>query len=384
MFGAIAVQLGLVTIQQVNECLIAQKHAQSVGGPPRRIGDLLLEKGFLSRQQCESVFRSQGQRGGHLSLQNYKILARIGQGAMGNVFKATQISMDRVVALKILAPRFAQNAKFVERFFREARAVAKLNHANIIQGIDVGESNGIHYFAMEYVDGPTIGQLLRRGGALDEKRSVQITLQMARALEHAQRHGLIHRDVKPDNIMLTRTGQAKLCDLGLAKVRTGEAGDASEHGVSMGTPNYISPEQARGEQDVDWRSDIYSLGASFYHMVTGQVPFASESAAVVIARHLNEPPRPPSELNPLVTPSVNAVILKMLQKDRARRYQTASELAMDLEQVLSMPAPAPLPPPPTVQAPPQRSQSSGAIQRPSQQSGLSGRMARRRNLRRDY
>ncbi|MCC6739969.1 MAG: serine/threonine protein kinase, partial [Planctomycetia bacterium] len=250
----------------------------------------------------------------------------------------------------------------------------------------VGESNGIHYFAMEYVDGPTVGQLLRRGGALDEKRTVQVILQTARALEHAQKHGLVHRDVKPDNIMLTRTGHAKLCDLGLAKVTRDDSPDLSEAGVSMGTPNYISPEQARGDHDVDIRSDIYSLGATFYHMVTGQVPFFSESAAVVIARHLNEPPRHPRELNPLVSEPVASVVLRMLQKDRARRYQTPSELAGDLEMILNPPAfmhgQQPAQPPPSQQPGP-AARSSQLINRPSA-SGLRNKMAKRRFLPRDY
>ncbi|NUN51145.1 MAG: serine/threonine protein kinase, partial [Candidatus Brocadiae bacterium] len=344
MFGTIAVQLGLVSVQRVNECLEIQKQTQTLGGASKRLGDLLIEKGYLTRGQSEQIFREQGARGGHTHIHGYKILARIGQGAMGSVFKALQVSMDRVVALKILAPKYGQNPRFVERFFREARAVAKLNHPNIIQGIDVGESNGVHYFAMEYVDGPTVGQLLRRGGALDERRAAQIGLQTARALEHAWRHGLVHRDVKPDNVMLTRTGAAKLCDLGLAKVQSGDA-SMSEAGVSMGTPNYISPEQARGEADVDIRSDIYSLGSTMYHMVTGQVPFFSESAAVVIARHLNEAPRPPREVNALVSEGMSAAVLRMMHKDRMRRYQNPAELAGDLELLANPPAHAAPPPP---------------------------------------
>ncbi len=386
MFGAIAVQMGLVTVVQVNECLTMQKELQSTGGPMRRLGDLLVEARHLTREQAEQIFRAQGAKGGHTHIQNYRILARIGHGAMGSVFKALQVSMDRVVALKVLAPKYGQNQKFVERFFREARAVAKLNHPNIIQGIDVGESNGIHYFAMEYVDGPTVGQLLRRGGALDEARSVQVTLQTARALEHAQKHGLVHRDIKPDNIMLTRTGQAKLCDLGLAKVTRDDSPDLSEVGVSMGTPNYISPEQARGDVDVDIRSDIYSLGATFFHMITGQVPFFSESAAVVIARHLNEPPRHPRELNPIISEQAAAVALRMLQKDRTRRYQTPSELAADLELLLNPPAYPPAAPPQPAQPQPSQApaaRSSSLINRPSQ-SGLRNKMAKRRHLPRDY
>jgi serine/threonine-protein kinase len=280
-------------------------------------------------------------KGGHTSIQGYKILTKIGQGAMGSIYKALQISMDRVVAIKCLASKYSQNDKFRERFLREARAVARLNHPNIIQGIDVGDSNGVHYFAMEYIDGPTVGELLKRGGALDEKRAINIVTQISRALQHAFNHGIIHRDIKPDNIMLTREGVAKLCDLGLAKLQTKEDGDASgtRPGASMGTPYYIAPEQARGEQNVDTRADIYSLGASFYHMVAGEVPFVGQSAADVISKHLTEPVTPPRVKNPLVSGAVDWVIVKMMQKAREDRYQTPTELVRDLEAIAAGGAP---------------------------------------------
>jgi serine/threonine-protein kinase len=241
--------------------------------------------------------------------------------------------MDRIVALKVLAPRYAANDRFRERFLREARAVAKLNHPNIIQGIDVGESNGIYYFTMEYIDGPTVGELLKRGGALDEKRALNIVMQITRALNHAFQHGIIHRDIKPDNIMLTRDGVAKLCDLGLAKVASEEGPESTRPGASMGTPYYISPEQARGEADVDTRSDIYSLGATFYHSVVGDVPYPGESAAGVITKHLTEPLVSPRQRNPLVSATIEYVILKMMEKDRENRYQTPQELLRDLEAI---------------------------------------------------
>lgn len=278
----------------------------------------------------------------------YKIVAKIGQGTMGSIYKALQISMDRIVAIKVLSRKYAQNAAFRERFFREARAVARLNHPNIIQGIDVGESKGIHYFAMEYIDGPTVGELLRRGGALDEKRALDIVTQITRALHHAYQNGIIHRDIKPDNIMRTREGVAKLCDLGLVKVSSQEItapASGTRPGASMGTPYYISPEQARGEMNVDTRSDIYSLGASFYHMVVGDVPFAGETAAVVISKHLTELPVPPRQRNPLVSASVDFVIQKMMRKAREERYQTPSELLRDLEAVLAGGRPAGFAPP---------------------------------------
>jgi eukaryotic-like serine/threonine-protein kinase len=339
-FGSIAIKLGFTTLEKVDECLRLQEKMKELGVAPKKLGEIMLAKGYVTDGQVKEIFKYQGLRGGHTSIQGYKILTKIGQGAMGSIYKALQISMDRIVAIKCLAPKYSQNDKFRERFLREARAVARLNHPNIIQGIDVGESNGVHYFAMEYIDGPTVGELLKRGGALDEKRALNIVTQIAKALHHAFGHGIIHRDIKPDNIMLTREGVAKLCDLGLAKLPT-QDGDASgtRPGASMGTPYYIAPEQARGEQSVDTRADIYSLGSSFYHMSTGEVPFPGQSAADVISKHLTEPVTPPRVKNPLISGAVDWVVVKMMQKAREDRYQTPSELVRDLESIAAGGAP---------------------------------------------
>ncbi len=249
---------------------------------------------------------------------------------MGAVYKACQISLDRIVAVKVLSRRLGENDRFVRRFMREARAVARLNHPNIISGIDVGESEGWHYFVMEYVDGVTIGEILRRGGAIDEKRALAIVTQMVEALEHAHRHGLVHRDVKPDNIMIARDGTAKLCDLGLAKEHK-DGGNSTEEGLAMGTPNYISPEQAKGETSIDIRSDIYSLGATLYHMVTATLPFDGPSPAVIMTKHLLEPLPPPRTRKKTLVRATCQVIEKMMMKRREDRYQSPAALKRDLE-----------------------------------------------------
>jgi serine/threonine-protein kinase len=333
-FGAIAIKLGFTTLERVDECLRLQEKMKELGVAPKKLGEIMLAKGYVNDAQVREIFKYQGLRGGHTAITGYKILTKIGQGTMGSIYKALQISMDRIVAIKTLAPQHAANDRFRERFLREARAVAKLNHPNIIQGIDVGESNGVHYFAMEYVDGPTVGDLLRRGGAMDERRALNVITQIARALSHAFDHGIIHRDIKPDNIMLTRDGTAKLCDLGLVKLSADDKrASETRAGASMGTPYYISPEQARGDNDVDTRSDIYSLGASFYHLCTGQVPFQGISAADVISKHLTAPLVPPRNLNPLVSPAVEHIVVKMMQKDREARHATPREVVKDLEAV---------------------------------------------------
>jgi serine/threonine-protein kinase len=335
-FGQIALRNGLVTKDQVMEAIEFQKAQKAKGLPAPRLGELMVQKGYLTEAQVRTIFRLQGREGGHKQVAGYKIHSKIGEGGMGAVYKATQLSMDRTVALKILAPRLAKNDEFVARFLREARAVAKLSHVNIIAGIDVGESNGLYYFAMEFVDGPTALDVLVRGGAMDEERAVEVTLQMARALENAHKNKMVHRDVKPENIMLARSGQAKLCDLGLAKsVKEGEHSGVIETDpgkATAGTPNYIAPEVAKGNVEVDIRADIYSLGASLYHMATGEPPFIG-SAAVVVTRHLTEDPVPAHLRKPGVSRAVSAVVTKAMEKDPEDRYANPTKMAQDLERV---------------------------------------------------
>ena len=332
LLGSIAIKLGYTTLEQVDECLHLQQEMKKLGSPPRRLGDIMLVKGYLNEKQLKEIVEHQGNKTTHpTTIPGYKLIKKIGRGSMGSIYKAHQLSMDRIVAIKILSRKHARNEDFRERFLSEARAVAKLNHPNIIQGIDVGRIDNIHYFAMEYVDGPTVGELLRRGGALDEKRALNIMAQICSALNHAFLHGILHRDIKPDNIMLTRDGTAKLCDLGLAKIQSKEEPSGTKKGTAMGTPYYISPEQARGELLVDTRSDIYSLCATFYHMVVGQVAFHGDNAAGVIARHLTEPVTPPRQRNPLVSQAVDWIVVKGMQKAREDRYQMPHELLADLE-----------------------------------------------------
>ncbi len=331
-FGAICIKLGFSSTEKIAECLMIQRRMQELGLQPKRVGEIMVEKGYLSNDQVARIFWTQGIKGGHTEIGGYRILAKLGQGAMGNVYKAQQVKMDRIVALKVLGPKYAENPQFVKRFFQEARAVAKFNHPNIIQGIDCGESNGVHFFVMEYVDGLGVGQVIRQEGRIPEKRTIEIVLQVARGLEQANKVGLIHRDIKPDNIMLTKDGVAKLCDMGLAKDLTLAPGkSASEVGLTLGTPNYIAPEQALGDSNIDTRADIYSLGATIYHMVTGQVPFPTGNAMQVIRQHINEDPVPPAEINSELSVDINYVTMKMMSKEREERYQTPTELIADLD-----------------------------------------------------
>lgn len=269
-------------------------------------------------------------------LGGFEVLDLIGQGGMGSVYLARQISMDRLVALKILSPKLAKDKKYLERFFREARMSAMLNNVHIVQGIDVGEAEGFYYFAMEYVEGPTLSEILRERGRLSERDALRVVLQVATALEHAHDRGLVHRDIKPSNIIFsTKDKVVKLADLGLAKRYVERTADLTQTGHLVGTPYYMAPEVARGDSEADIRSDIYSLGATFYHMVTGKPPFEGNTPAEILVKHINEPLTPPDQVNLLLSTGTCEVIEKMMAKNPADRYQTPRDVVMDVRRLLA-------------------------------------------------
>ena len=259
---------------------------------------------------------------------DFIIQSEIGRGGMGVVYLAHQISLDRPAAVKVLADQYANNAEFVVGFIKEARAAAKLNHPHIVQAYAVGEDEGIFYFAMENIDGETMKSVLKREKIIPVDQAISIIQQIAEALNYAWiEQKLIHRDIKPDNIMLTSSGRAKLADLGLARV-AGDIDDSEDDEV-MGTPQYISPEHLTGAP-MDVRSDIYSLGATFYHFVTGKFPFEGRTGAEIAQKHITEPLIPPSKVNPAVPECVSRIIEKMMAKNPIMRYQTAESLVDDL------------------------------------------------------
>jgi len=266
----------------------------------------------------------------------FELIGKIGQGGMGTVFKARQKSLDRIVALKILPPSVAKDAKFIERFQREARACAKLNHPNIVQGVDVGKDpvSGVWYFAMELVDGPSVLKLLKEERLLPEERALEIARDIARALECAATHGIVHRDIKPDNILLTARGDAKLADLGLAKQLNDDA-SLTQSGQAVGTPYYMAPEQVRGRSDqLDIRTDLYALGGTLFHLVTGQPPYTGETSAVIMSKHLTEAVPKAHKVNRDVSEGCSRMIEQLMQKERENRIQTPTELITQIERVL--------------------------------------------------
>jgi len=330
--GRIVVEKNLATSEEVEQCLTEQKQLASDNRQPA-LSDLLIEKGIVTKRQIDRIVKSMEELRPAQQIPGYQILEKLGCGAMATVFKAKQLSLDRLVAIKVLPKRFSENPEYVERFYREGKAAAKLNHPNIVQAIDVGEANGYHYFVMEYVEGHTLYDELIAGKVFSESEALDIIIQITRALVHAHDRGLIHRDVKPKNIMITKDGVAKLADMGLARMAADEQTAQAEAGKAYGTPYYISPEQIRGEVDIDFRADIYSLGATLYHMVTGKVPFDGPTPVAVMNKHLKEPLIPPDHINPSLSVGLGEVVEAMMAKRREDRYASTSDLLTDLEAV---------------------------------------------------
>jgi serine/threonine-protein kinase len=331
--GQMAVDRGLITAEQLEEAL-QEFHVRRAAGGEVPLGEVLVELGLLTRPQLAMLLGEQPRRrpAPAQPVRGYELISKLGEGGMGATYLARQASMDRLVALKILRKQFSRDPAFVARFQREAQLAGKLDHVNIVAAIEVAESGGLHYLAMEYVEGRSASELLPAAAGMDQELALDIVTQIARALDYAHRHGVVHRDIKPDNILVTKERVAKLCDFGLA-CRTGDETRLTQAGMAMGTPNYISPEQARGERDIDVRSDIYSLGATFYHLVTGRTPFEGDSAAVVMTKHLGEQAPWPRDVNPEVSEHVCRIIERMMAKSREGRYGTPAELVTDLELV---------------------------------------------------
>ncbi len=340
IFGKMALDQGLCTNEELRRCIeeVEARQAQN----PTLLRELLVEKGYLTKTQAHrvinSIKESRGSTAAH-QIPGYLILGKLGAGAMAVVYKGRQLSLDRIVAIKILPKRFTENKEYVERFYKEGKAAGKLNHPNIVQAVDVGEAGGYHYFVMEYVEGKTLYDDLAAGKVYGEKEALDVIIQVAEALRHAHSVGLIHRDVKPKNIMINKEGIVKLADMGLARQTTDFEAAKMEKGKAYGTPYYISPEQIRGEIDVDGRADIYGLGATFYHLVTGRVPFMADDPAEVMRRHLKDQLIPPDHINTSLSAGVSEVIEVMMAKNKKDRYSSVEELLIDLKAVRNGEAP---------------------------------------------
>jgi serine/threonine protein kinase len=266
----------------------------------------------------------------------YELQSRLGRGGMATVFRGSDRVLGRSVAVKVLASTFAKDGTFVERFRREAQAAAGLNHPNVVAVFDTGSDDGVHYIVMEYVEGRTLADVIREEGALPPTRAAEIAATVCRALSSAHEKGMVHRDVKPGNVLLTSDGGVKVADFGIARVVSGEP--LTVTGSVMGTASYLSPEQATGSK-VDRRSDIYSLGCVLYEMLTGRIPFEGDTPVSIAYKHVEEEPTAPSSVNPAVPSALEAVVKRAMAKSPADRYQSSDEMARDLRHAAAGSAP---------------------------------------------
>jgi predicted Ser/Thr protein kinase len=264
----------------------------------------------------------------HVLLDRYEVGRLLGAGGMAEVFEGRDRLLARRVAIKVLQAQFARDPSFLIRFKREAQAAASLSHPNIVGVYDTGTEDGTHFIVMEYVEGRTLKDVIRAEGPLYPERAAEVCADVCSALIAAHARGLIHRDIKPGNVMLTPEGKVKVMDFGIARATTSET--ITQTAAVVGTAQYISPEQAQG-QTVDYRSDLYSVGCCLYEMLTGTVPFTGATPVAIAYRHVREDPTPPRMLNPDVPAPLEAITLKAMAKLPDNRYQTAAEMHDDLE-----------------------------------------------------
>jgi len=303
----------------------------------RSVARALVKLGHLTKFQAELLLvgRTQG-----FFLGQYRILDHVGQGGMGRVYKAMHQTMNRVVALKVLAPQLVKTERAQQLFQREVRAAAQLIHPNIVTAFDANQVGKRHYLVMEFIDGPNLEQLVREQGPLGIGLAAEIVRQVAAGLQHAYEMGMVHRDIKPANLLLQKSGKnsqptflVKILDFGLAHLYRGEDGDVhsadtliNKPNTVQGTPDFLSPEQAKALPNIDIRSDLYGLGCTFYYLLTGQVPFPGGTSLEKLYRHNSEAPRPVDQLRPDLPAELVDIVHCLLAKDRADRFQTPQEL----------------------------------------------------------
>lgn len=285
------------------------------------------EEAHSLRNQVQSTCRP-------VRLGPYELLAKIGEGGMGGVYAAIDTRTGKRFAVKVLRKSLAKKKHFLKRFFREAQAALSLRHENIIAGVDVGETDGFHFFVMEYVEGKDCDELVRVNGPFEPYEALRIVREVAKALRYAHRKGFVHRDVKPANIVVSSDGKAKLADFGLVKDLSNDS-RLTQAGVAMGTPHFISPEQATNSGKVDRRSDIYCLGATLYFLLTGQPPFDGRTPTEIAGKQVHSKPRRIRRLAPGTPKVIERMVEAMMAKAPQDRYQSASYILADIDAVLS-------------------------------------------------
>ncbi len=322
-FVRLAVQTGALSRQQVRACLKFQSDKRRKGSSIP-LWDCAVLRSLLRQETAERLRRAAGELPME-RLGEFRLVRKIGKGGMGSVYLGIGPDGQRA-GIKVLSDALSKQRTYLTRFMREGQASIKLQHPNIVGGVDIGEEGGYYFFAMEYVEGRTVAHMLLEGEPLAPERASPIVLQVAEALAYAHEHNLIHRDIKPDNIMVTPEGKAKLMDLGLAHQQDTDLTALTRTGTAMGTPYYMAPEQIRDAKRADQRSDIYSLGATWYRMVTGQYPFDGGSSLEVYQKHMSEPLKSPAAVRSAVPRPVSVTIERMMAKDPDRRIQTAEDV----------------------------------------------------------
>ena len=334
LVNEVLIQGNHLSQDQVDRCRRDHEEAGRLGV---RISFLkfLQDKGLIDSAKLADIQKELMRRGLRPRLGEYEILEKLGEGGMGSVYKARHPRLNSIVAIKVLLPEIARDKSLAERFMREARLAAQLQDADIVQVLDMDQADGKQFIVMQFVDGESLQSRIDREGELSETDALRIVRDVARTLAIAHRQQIVHRDIKPSNIMLTRAGRVKVCDLGLAKSVERDGPALTESGTAMGTPHYIAPEQARSTKSVDGRADIYSLGATLFHMVTGTTPYKGSSSYEIILKHVTEPPPDAREANAAITAATAMLIQRMMIKNPDERVGTCDEVVQNIETILA-------------------------------------------------
>jgi serine/threonine-protein kinase len=329
-------QIGLVSQEQIASALEAQSRTIQKGSTIS-FSDVLVQMDVITPTQKETLEKKvREQQAGVHQLGAYRLLKKLGEGGMGAVYLAQDPPTGKNVAIKVLPRHYGSNAEFVKRFRREAETAIKLRHPNIVGAFAIGEDLGYHFYVMEFCDGEPLDSLIKRERPVLIPRALNIIHQAARGLEYAHRQGVLHRDIKPSNLFVTSEGTTRILDLGLSKmVDDPGASFKTVTGAVLGTPHYISPEQAKGEKEIDGRTDIYSLGATFYHLLTGQTPFDGATVLEILSKQVNTKLPNPQDLREEVSDPIVRVLERMMAKRPADRYPDCGTLIVDLEEVLA-------------------------------------------------
>jgi serine/threonine protein kinase len=346
-FLARVTKSALLDPQRLDGYLHQLRTTSTMPAKPQQLADAMLRDGLLTRYQAEQLLLGQG--GTFTVSSKYRILERLGAGGMASVYLCEHMVMRRRVALKVLPPALAEDPSALGRFHREARAVAALDHPNIVRAYDIDRDGKLHFLVMEYVDGSSLQEIVKRHGRLDLGRSAHYIRQAAQGLQHAHSAGLVHRDIKPANLLLDRQGTVKVLDMGLARFFHDEADNLTHkyHEAVLGTADYMAPEQTLDSHAVDIRADIYSLGITWYFLLTGKSPFGRGTVTQKLLWHQMKQPEPIAALRPEVPDALGALISRMIAKEPAGRYQTPAEVVAALASWTQ----TPIPPPPKEEMP---------------------------------